>query len=174
VKIWENRTYRFALLFGLFLLAIALSYPALRLRLDAAFRALEVVTAHVVAALLGLFSDRVVLRGSAVVALGNFSVTVIDECAGVYEILIFSAAVLAYPATWGQSLMGLALGIPLLYAMNVVRIAGLLVVGAWHEPAFAFMHVYFWQVTMLVMIASTWLAWLLWVVRGDEAPAPAG
>lgn len=170
-RIWENRTYRFAILFGLFLLAIALGYPALRIRYAPAFSALEVGTAQVVAWVLGLFSDRVVLRGT-VVSLGNFSVSIIDECAGMYEILIFTAAVLAYPTSWGHAALGLGLGIPLLYAMNIVRIMGLLVVGSWHADFFAFMHVYFWQVTMLVMIAGTWLLWLLWVVRNEETPPP--
>ncbi len=33
------------------------------------------------------------------------------------------------------------------------------------------MHLYFWQVTMVLMVATTWLIWVKWVVRIDyEAP----
>ena len=62
----------------------------------------------------------------------------------------------------------------MIYVMNVARIVALLVVGRYSDYWFDFMHLYFWQVTMIVMIASAWMAWLWWVVRDETDPAPAG
>jgi hypothetical protein len=49
----------------------------------------------------------------------------------------------------------------------------LMVVGRYYPAAFDFMHLYFWQATMIVMITSVWLLWIMKVVRSGEEPAPA-
>lgn len=86
--------------------------------------------------------------------------------------LIFTAAVLAFPATWRKKLIGIFLGCPLIYLFNVLRIAVLVIVGRHWSSAFEFMHLYFWQATMIVMITSVWLLWIMMVVRDEEEPGP--
>ena len=122
-------------------------------------------------ALLAVFSEQTRLVGERVVSFGGFSVTIIEECTGIYEALILSAALLAYPTAWRHTALGFAIGMPLIYLMNVTRIAVLLIVGRYSHDWFEFMHVYFWQVTMIAMVASAWLAWLWWVVRDEADPA---
>lgn len=168
---WSVPTTRFAGSFLLYLSAIALAFPFLRIRLAALFRLAEVGTAEIVYRILGLFADDVRIGGETIVSLSGFSVTIIEECTGIYEALILAAALLAYPTVWRHTLVGFALGMPLIYAMNVLRIAVLLVVGGHSEAWFDFMHVYFWQVTMIAMVAAAWLAWLWWVVRDETHPA---
>ena len=170
-EFWRVPTYRFATSFLLYLGAIALAFPFLRIRLAALFHLSEAWTAEIVFALLALFSDQARLVGDTIVSLGGFSVTIIEECTGIYEALILAAALLAYPTRWRHTLIGFALGMPLIYAMNVVRIAVLLVVGGYSQRWFDFMHLYFWQVTMIAMVAAAWLAWLWWVVRDEADPA---
>jgi hypothetical protein len=36
------------------------------------------------------------------------------------------------------------------------------------------MHLYFWQATLILMITSVWLLWIIKVVRNEEPDAPAG
>ena len=96
------------------------------------------------------------------------------ECTGIFEALIFLAAVLAYPTTWGKKFIGIGLGVPILYAFNVLRILVLLEVGCHWIALFDFMHLYFWQATLILMITSVWLLWILKVVRHEEPDAPAG
>ena len=57
--------------------------------------------------------------------------------------------------------------------MNIARIAALLVAQRNFGSTFEFLHLYFWQGTMIAMVASTWLIWVLWVVRGSPAPRGA-
>ena len=106
--------------------------------------------------------------------LGSFNVLIIEECTGIFEVLIFLAAVLAYPTGWVDKLIGIALGVPILYAFNIARILVLLWVGRFHNELFEFMHIYFWQATLILMITSVWLLWILKVVRRDEPSAPTG
>ena len=169
---WSVPTYRFALLFISLLVGIALAYPALRLRFGHEVRAVELFTADLVYRLLDLFTADARLATNGIVFFGHFPVAIIDECTGIYEAILLGAALLAFPTTWGKTAIGFLLGFPLIYAMNVARIAMLLVVGRYFPQIFEFMHVYFWQVTMIAMVSTTWLAWVIWVVR-EEVPAPA-
>src|SRR5262245_10587949 len=166
---WAVPTYRFASLFILLLTGIALAYPALRLRFGAQFRAAELFTADLVYQVLRHLSSDAKLGDGGMVFLGNFPVAIIDECTGVYEAVLLGAALLAFPTTWGKTAIGFLLGFPLIYAMNLARIVMLLYVGRDFPDLFEFMHIYFWQVTMIAMVSGTWLLWVIWVVRGDEA-----
>ena len=165
---WAVPTYRFAILFISLLTGFALAYPALRLRFGHQFRAAELFTAELVYEVLRCFSAEARLAGNGIVFLGPFPVAIIDECTGVYEAVLLGAALLAFPTSWSKTAIGFLLGFPIIYAMNVARIAMLVFVGRHFPQVFEFMHIYFWQVTMIVMVSTTWLAWVVWVVRGDD------
>jgi archaeosortase B (VPXXXP-CTERM-specific) len=113
-----------------------------------------------------LFSDATSVSDK-VVSYKGFAVHIIEECTGVYEVLIFAAAVLAFPTIWPKKWVGLGLGLPLLYFFNVLRIAVLILVGKYMPQYFDFMHLYFWQATLILMITSVWLLWITQVVNRD-------
>ena len=97
---------------------------------------------------------------------------IIGECTAYYPISIYIAAVLAFPTTPAKKAIGLGVGIPLLYLFNVLRILVLIVVGRYQPSIFEFMHVYFWQATLILMITSVWLLWIFKVVRHETVAAP--
>jgi archaeosortase B (VPXXXP-CTERM-specific) len=168
-------TYRFALVFFAFLVGISMIYPALKIRLAPSIAALEFFTAEVVYRLMSCFSSEVKLENGNIVFFGPFPVKIIDECSGIYEALLLGAALLAYPTAWSKIALGFAIGFPLIYAMNIARIALLLAGGRYFPYSFEFLHLYFWQGTMILMVASTWLIWILWVVRDDGGQkSPSG
>ena len=102
----------------------------------------------------------------------QLAVEIIEECTGLYEIVIFVAAVLAYPATRREKMIGVAAGIILLYALNLARMVFLVIVGNARPDWFEFFHVYFWQASLILMITSVWLLWIVRVVRyGARRPA---
>lgn len=121
-------------------------------------------TAALSAALFAPFSDAVVVRGD-VVTYAGFSVRIIEECFGLLEMAIFAAAVLAFAAPWRARLLGLALGVPVIYVFNLLRIAMLLVVGRHTPHLFDFAHLYFWQATLILVITGLWLLWVRFAVR---------
>jgi archaeosortase B (VPXXXP-CTERM-specific) len=164
---WSVPTYRFAVLFLAFLVSIALFYSGLRLRFGSYFGVAETVTAQLVYRVMSLFSSEVVLKNGTTISFGPFPVMIIEECSGIYEALLLGSALLAFPTTWYKTALGFAIGFPLIYAMNIARISVLLVIGRYFPHSFDFLHLYFWQGTMIAMVASTWLIWVLWVVRGD-------
>lgn len=59
-------------------------------------------------------------------------------------------------------------GIPAIFLFNLILITVLLVVGASSFQAFKFLHIYFWQVTLIIMIATIWIFWLYLVVYREK------
>ena len=168
----QNPAYRFVGLFGIYLVVVAIAYPLLTERWVAPVKFMTTLTARIDYLLLAMVSDDAKLDGN-LVSLGEFGVRIIAECTGIFEVLIFLAAVLAYPTSWAKRAIGIGLGIPILYAFNVVRILVLIAVGRHWIELFDFMHLYFWQATLILMITSVWLLWIFKVVRHGESEAPA-
>ena len=154
---------RFALLLGV----EGVVYPIATRRWFFAVEALNTGTARIQYELLRCVGAPASLDGN-LVQLGGFGVRIIEECTGLFEAIIFLAAVLAFPASLAKKAIGLALGVPLLYVFNVLRILGLLVVGEQRPELFEFMHLYFWQATLILMITSVWLLWIFLVVRRED------
>ena len=127
-------------------------------------------TASLAAALFGLFSESVSAHGDIVAISGEFSVQIVSECFGLLEMAIYGAAVLAFATTWRKRLLGLLLGLPMIFAVNLLRIGMLLWVGGYSREFFEFAHLYFWQATLVLGITALWLFWVRFVVR-DEASA---
>jgi archaeosortase B (VPXXXP-CTERM-specific) len=167
--LWQNPANRFVVLFLVYLAALAFFYPRVSLRYADAVERLSELTALLSSLVFEPFSDSIRHRGVLIV-FGGFAVEIIEECTGLYEMLIYAAAVFAFPTTLVKKAIGIAMGVPLLYAANVARISFLVWVGRYYEELFDFMHLYFWQATLILMITSVWLLWIFKVVR-REAPA---
>jgi archaeosortase B (VPXXXP-CTERM-specific) len=167
---WRVPTYRFASSFLAFLVVLSFGYPWFRERFGFVLLELQRGTALVIHYALRLLRiDTEVAPNEPVVFLDGFPVKIVEECTGLYEALLLSAALLAYPTSWGKTFVGFGLGFSLIYLLNVVRIIVLMAVGRWAPDAFDFMHIYFWQVTMILMVVMVLYVWVRWVVR-DEAP----
>jgi archaeosortase B (VPXXXP-CTERM-specific) len=167
---WNNPAYRFIALFLPYLGLASFGYPIVVKHFNWIIQAFIRATAGIEFLIFELVSGDARLDGK-MVWYGQFVVKIIDECTGLYEMLIFTAAVLAFPTSWAKRAIGVFLGCPLIYLFNVVRIAGLIVVGRHWSKAFEFMHLYFWQATMIVMITSVWLLWIVKVVQREDQTA---
>lgn len=99
-----------------------------------------------------------VARGDDVV-IGSMVMNINHECTGVFVYMLFMSFVLAYPVPWRGRLAGLALGVPLIFAVNVMRLITLARVVEIYPQAFFYLHEYVWQgiFTVLVLVGS--IAW---------------
>lgn len=158
---------RFVLWVGVFLMVFGGAYAGLYPWLEDGVEAFCVVTAQVVEASIALSGVSTSIRGD-IISLDGFSVRIIPECTGIFEMIIFAACVLAYPSSLRAKGIGLVLGFLSIYLFNLVRIAGLLVVGRYTPDYFDFFHVYFWQITLVGIIVVNWLLWLNVIVRRES------
>jgi exosortase/archaeosortase family protein len=169
--LWSVPSYRFAVVYLAYLAGGAMIYPSLRIRFPHFFDAGEAFTAEVVYRVMSAFTAEVELAANNTVFFGPSPVKITDECSGIYEALLLGAALLAFPTAWYKTALGFAICFPLIYALNIARIVALLAAERHFGSYFEFLHLYFWPATMIVMVASTFLVWVLWAVRTDDLGA---
>ncbi len=143
---------------GLVLLLSATARLDLVLADGAASRALTHGSASVAAGTLSLFGAEVVRNGNVLIY-RSAAFKIIDECTGIDVMGLLLAAMLAFPSTWRHRAIGIALGIPILLVLNLIRIITLVLVGAASMTALDYGHVYVWPVIILTVALGLWLQW---------------
>lgn len=125
---------------------------------------LNSLTASILGFILSVSGLDVTTNGS-IVRLDGFEMEIVDECTGIYEMLVYAAAVLAFPTTTSKKVAGIVLGIPLLAVLNMARLISLAYVGIWNPEIFDFVHLYLWQVTLVFLIVIVLSVWIYGVVK---------
>lgn len=105
--------------------------------------------------------------------LDGFGVKIITECSAIYHIILLYAFVMAYPSSTRQKIIGLFFGISVLWAGNTMRIIGVCLIGVKFPNLFAYVHVYFGQIIMILLVLTVSLAWLRSVVMVDTIDTPS-
>jgi exosortase H (IPTLxxWG-CTERM-specific) len=95
----------------------------------------------------------------------GFGVAIQPGCNGVEASIILTAAILAFPAPWRPKLVGLAIGIVAVQAVNVLRIVSLFYLGQWNMQWFEFAHLYLWQALIMLDVLVVWLLWVRYLAR---------
>lgn len=118
--------------------------------------------------LLSLIGFESVSNGANVRLLDGFAFTIVAHCTGVYGKIIFASAVLAFPATIKEKLIGIGLGIPFLQMVNIARVSFLGIVGLYSREIFDFCHYWLLQGIFIAFIIVGWLAWRILVVKSES------
>ncbi len=164
---WRNPQVRYPILVLLYLLIIGSVVGAWLDDLREPLETFSAWTAASVHYFLLVFTEATTLRNQ-LVTLDGFAVSIIIECVGLLEMLIYSACVLAFPAPIRSRVAGVVLGCLAIFVFNLLRIVTLLIVGRHWGDYFDFFHVYFWQATLIAMIVSVLYGWIrIFVHRGD-------
>ncbi len=110
-------------------------------------------------------------RGTILTGAGGFSVNILDGCNGVYVTAIVISAVLAFPSTWREKILGLLIGVAGVHTINFVRIVSLYWIGLTNPDLFDSFHYYVWQTGVIIMSMAIWIFWAEVIVR-PAAPPP--
>lgn len=92
-------------------------------------------------------------------AQSGFGVSIEPGCNGVEACIVLVAAMLAYPAQWSHRLLGIAIGILAIQALNIVRIVSLFYLGQWNMDWFSFAHEYLWQALIMLDALFVFMLW---------------
>jgi exosortase H (IPTLxxWG-CTERM-specific) len=99
-------------------------------------------------------NDHTILRSVA----NGFSVQMMNGCNGIHVTVLWVASVLAFPAPWRRKASGLAAGMAVIHALNLLRFLALFYVGQSQPAWFDFLHVY--AAESLMMFVTLALFWL--------------
>ena len=135
----------------------------------------KIVDSHALGGLLGFTAQITgfVLRilgaqvevSDTVISSADFSMRLGHECTAIVPIVILLAAVLAYPSRIRQKLVCLAIGLPVLFLLNLIRTVTLYYIGAHIPDFFETAHFVVWQSAMILAVLALWLFWVGKVVN---------
>jgi exosortase/archaeosortase family protein len=90
----------------------------------------------------------------------GISLTVLFGCNGLEAVMIYSIAILAFPAPWKKKLIGIAGGLLIIQVINILRIVGLAYAAVNHKELFKILHIYVAQGIMIAIALGIFLVYL--------------
>ncbi len=160
----NTEAVKFVIKFVSIIIAFYTAYYLLSAGESQFMSSLKSITASITAAVLSLFGINTSVTG-ALISVDGFSLEIIDECTAIFSSIVYSACVIAYPTSWRKRCIGIAIGIPSLYALNITRLVILTMVGIHSLSAFDFLHVYLWQASFIIFVVLMFMLWLMFVVQ---------
>jgi len=109
--------------------------------------------------ILNLFGFDVTIYGDVISSPG-FSVSVKKGCDAAEPMAIFVAGIIAFPSLIKRKLVGLGIGLAILFMLNIIRIITLFLVGIYYPDFFESMHLAVWQVAFIAVAVLMWFLWL--------------
>lgn len=121
---------------------------------------------HISAWIMQAFDDQVRAQGKLIWdQASGFAVSIEAGCNGVEAGIVLVAAMLAFPASWRERAVGIAIGLLTVQALNLVRIISLFYLGQWNKTFFEWAHLYVWQALIMLDVLLVFLIWLRWISK---------
>lgn len=127
------------------------------------------LSASFVQAVMGWIGVAAQRDGALLFVPGRFAYEVDIGCTGLLPAAVLIIAILATPAGGAARRRGLVVGVPLVLAVNLLRLSHLFYLGVNAPRAFAVAHSVVWEGVMVVTTFATWLLWARWAARGGAA-----
>ena len=156
----RRQKYRFAFIMTGFALVLLLIY-----REDVLGKILAPMaftTARTTLLLIHAFGMEAVRTATVIYHPNGFAYEIYYRCVGFLPVAILTVAIFAYPGRARFKFSGLALGVPVLLSLNLIRLVCLFYIGVYFPGAFDFAHSVFWDSLMMLATIVLWLAWTKW------------
>lgn len=135
--------------------------------------ALQRFTALVSGGILRVFGFSVSVQDTTY-SVSGVAIEIIPECTGLYEIIVLSAIILSYPADFLKKVVGVIGGVFSLLVLNLIRLLILALVGMRSRELMDWVHLYLWQLTLILFVVGLFLAWLSWSRKPQFNPKGQG
>lgn len=99
----------------------------------------------------------------------GFAYDIAYTCTGFLPAVTFIVCILACSGTPGGKLAGIAFGVPVLIAVNLLRLVHLFYLGVYFPAAFGFAHELLWEGLLAIAFIGLWLGWLQWTNHSHRA-----
>jgi exosortase/archaeosortase family protein len=104
-----------------------------------------------------------------IISLPAASLEVRFGCNGLEAVMLYSAAVIAFPSPWKKKAAGIAAGLLLIQIFNILRIGGLAYAAVHFNKYFDIFHIYIAQGMTIVVSLVTLFAYLHYVARPGKS-----
>lgn len=96
----------------------------------------------------------------SIINVPGISLDVKFGCNGLEAVMIYSVAVIAFPAPWKKKVIGILAGFLAIQAVNILRIAGLAYAGIHFKSLFNYIHIYVAQGIMIAVALAVFFIYL--------------
>lgn len=114
-------------------------------------------------------------RAAAVISHpGGFAYEITYRCTGFLPVAFLTMSILASPGSLQRKVIGLVVGVPILFGLNLARLVHLFYVGVYDPAAFHVAHTLLWEGCLILVTVGLWLGWMRWSEsRGMTAGGPS-
>lgn len=127
------------------------------------------VQANIAGFFIGLMGYTPEIDGNNLLDPGGFTMSIAKGCDGIEATMLFLAAILVFPLPFRLKWSGLAVGLSVLFIVNIIRLIILYWVGVnMSEAAFEFMHLHGGLILFTIISISIWLLWIDWAFRKQK------
>lgn len=105
----------------------------------------------------------------SIIHLPSISLDVRFGCNGLEAVMIYSVAVLAFPAQWIKKVYGIIAGFLIIQTINILRIVGLAYAGVHFQSIFQYIHIYVAQGIMIAIALGTFFLYLAFTGTDGKA-----
>jgi len=150
----KKRLIKFSIYFFLILIALQIIT-----HLSFISEPITYFTTFITGSILKIFYSSITVKGFHIMSKSGLDMEIIYECTGIYGIIVYSSAILStwFPAY--EKLKGITIGVPIIYIANILRLVLLFVVSLIYPPAFEFLHTYFWQLFLIIVVVLLFYFW---------------
>ena len=153
----------YVVLMGLFFLLIGLKPVKQILDINGGYsNAIVILTAKI----LGAVGVEPITYQGTLLHLPSISLDVEFGCNGLEAVMIYAVAVLTFPATWKDKLIGFIAGFLVIQVLNLIRIVALAYAGVYHKDLFDLIHIYVAQGVMIAVALGTFVLYLTYLSHG--------
>jgi exosortase/archaeosortase family protein len=107
----------------------------------------------------------------SIIHLPSIALDVRFGCNGLEAVMIYSVAVLAFPAPWRKKIYGIIAGFLIIQIINIIRIVGLAYAGVYFQNIFHYIHIYVAQGIMIAIALGTFFLYLAFTKTDGKAVA---
>lgn len=105
----------------------------------------------------------------AIISSNEFAVNIKNGCDGLEAIAILLSGILIFPASMKLKLQGMLWGVVTLFILNLLRIAGLYLIGLYFSPTvFEIMHVQGGFILFTMISVILLFIWINWAVKKSQ------
>ena len=121
---------------------------------------LTLLTARVTLTLIHVFGMEATQIGTLIYHPDGFTYEIYYRCTGFLPVTVLAVLIFAHPGPSRFKFLGLVLGIPILLALNLLRLVYLFFVGVCAPALFDFAHSVIGQSLLILATAGLWLTWV--------------
>ena len=107
---------------------------------------------------------QVAQQGTGLLVNSSFEFFIIPDCTGWKSMVFLFALIFAVPkVAISRRMWGLVMGLPLIWAVNLARIYGVVLAqGVWGTETAMLIHDTVFQLGLIAIVIGIWIAWLRW------------